>query len=381
VKIVIFGPAYPFRGGIAQFSGVLATSLRRAGHDVTLVNFRKQFPKFLFPGTSQFDESPQALKLDSVRTFTLWSPLSWWRTAREIKRANAELILCAWWMPFFGAGYWAVARLMGAKQRSRLCYLLHNVIPHERRIGDLQFSRLALGSATRYLALSQAEEREMRAQFPAVAADRIYYSPHPIYDCYAKFDGSSAEARAKLKIDARKLLLFFGFVREYKGLDILLRALPEVRKRDPEVKLAIVGEFYQDRGIYERLIDETGARDAVIVKDSFVGGDEVGVWFAAADCVVLPYRSATQSGIIPVAYALGTPVITTNVGGLGEVVQDGAAGFVVPPEDSAALAGAVARFYAAGGRAAFEANVQREAHRFSWEGMVETIERIAKDAV
>lgn len=379
MKIAILGPAYPFRGGIAQFSGVLARSLKAAGHDVTLINFKKQFPKLLFPGTTQFDESPQALKLDSVRVFTLWNPLTWLATARAIKRVQPDLILFAWWMPFFGSGYWAVARLLGAHYRKKLCYLLHNVIPHERRPGDLFFSKLALRTPRAYLTLSRAEEREIHKWFPAIPAECIYYSPHPVYDNYTKFAGSQGEARAQLQIKAKRLLLFFGFVREYKGLDTLIKAMPAILQNDPDVQLAIVGEFYQDRKRYDDLIDSLHVRDSIILHEGYVGGDDVGRWFAAADVAILPYKSATQSGIIPIAYALTMPVITTNVGGLPEVVSEGKTGFTVPPDDPPALAQSVQRYFAMGGRPVFETHVAAGAFAFSWEAMVEKLQTIVDD--
>ncbi|HEY3294095.1 MAG TPA: glycosyltransferase [bacterium] len=379
MKIVILGPAWPFRGGIAQFSGVLSKALMTAGHDVALVNFRKQFPKILFPGKTQFDDSPDALKVESERVFTAWNPLAWLRTARTIKRHKPDLILVMWWMPFFAAGYWAVAKLLGPAYRGRIGYLLHNVVPHEKRPGDMFLSRLALGTAHYYLLLSRTEEGEMRRIFPDVSDDRIAYSPHPVYDCYLPFDGPPQDARRETDLPADgKLLLFFGFVRRYKGLDLLLRALPHIRRSHPDVKLVVVGEFYEKREEYDKLLVELDIADAVIVRDGYCPSDMVGKYFAAADAVVLPYRSATQSGIIQVAYALGTPVITTNVGGLGEVVTDGMTGLIVPPEDVTALSAAVERYYAMGGRDVFSGAVRREAKRFSWEALAKTIEERMK---
>lgn len=379
MKFVIVGPVYPFRGGIAQFSGVLTTALRKAGHEVVLINFRKQFPKLLFPGKTQFDDSPHALKLESKRVFTLWNPWTWIRSARAIRDEQPDLILFAWWMPFFGLGYWAVARLLGSAYRQRICFLLHNVIPHERRPGDLFFTKRALGTSAHFIALSRAEERELTRLFPTIPAAKVHYSPHPIYDNYLKYTGTQAEARQYLGIKAPRLLLFFGFVREYKGLDTLIRALPEIVENDPDIQLAIVGEFYQERKIYDQLIDGLMMRDSIIIHEGYVGGHDVGCWFAAADVVVLPYRSATQSGIVPIAYALDMPVITSNVGGLPEVVVEGKTGFTVPPEDPHALALAVAAYFNAGGRPVFEPNVTAEAFNFSWESLVNKMQAIVDE--
>jgi len=374
MKIVLLGPAYPFRGGIAQFSGVLSRALKEAGHEVALVNFKKQFPKLLFPGKTQFDDSPDALRVESERVFTAWNPLSWLRTAQAIRKHKPDLVLVMWWMPFFAAGYWAVAKALGKAYRTRIGYVLHNVMPHEKRMGDVFMSRLALGTARYYLLLSRAEVEEMRRLFPRVVPSRIAYSPHPVYDCYPEFSGTQAEARKAVGQPLNgKLLLFFGFVRRYKGLDLLLRALPAIRAKHPDVRLMVVGEFYEKREEYDKLMAELGIADAVTIRDAFCPNDRVGAYFAAADVVVLPYRSATQSGIIQVAYALGVPVITTDVGGLGEVVNNGETGLTVPPEDSDAIARAVEQYYAMGGRPVFSEAVRREAGKFTWEALAKTI--------
>jgi D-inositol-3-phosphate glycosyltransferase len=376
VKIVLLGPVYPFRGGIAQFSGVLAQALEKAGHTVTAVNFRKQFPKLIFPGKTQYDDSPQALKIESERTFTAWNPCSWRKTARAIEARDPDLIVAAWWMTFFGPGYWGVAKWLKKKYRSRIVYLLHNVAPHEKRFGDVFLSRLALKTANGYLCLSRAEEALFHRLFPEVSAERVVYSPHPIYDCYTKFEPGQAAARQKLGLDTARVILFFGLVRDYKGLDLLLRAMPGILRNEPSTKLVIAGEFYSSRAETDALIKELGIGASVLVHDRYIGADEIGMYFAAADCVVLPYRSATQSGIIQMAFALDTPVITTNVGGLAEVVDDKVNGYLVPPEDPAAVAEAVKKFYAAGGREAFEENVRLKAQSYSWEALVKKLEEL-----
>jgi D-inositol-3-phosphate glycosyltransferase len=374
MKIVLLGPAYPYRGGIAQFLGVLAESLQTAGHEVHVVNFKKQFPRLLFPGKTQYDESPERKPLESARTFVAWNPLSWLRTAKEIARHDPDLILVAWWMPFFGLGYWGTAKALPRKYRNRIQYLLHNVVPHERRIGDLFLSRLALNTSTYYIPLSKAVEKDLFEWFPKIPPSNVKFSPHPIYDCYPPFAGDQTAARQQLELDKNsKLLLFFGFIREYKGLDIVFRAMPSILKNNPGTKLVVAGEFYQDRGKYDDLIQQLNIGDAVIIRDGYITAEAIGTYFAAADCVVLPYRTATQSGIIQIAYALDMPVITTDVGGLAEVVMDGVTGLVVPPENPERIADAVTTFYAKGGRAAFLENIRRERDRYSWHGLVKTI--------
>lgn len=379
MKICIVGPASPFRGGIAQFSNTLAQSLRKSGHDVLLVNFIEQYPRLLFPGQSQFEESPPKLDVPSVRVFTLWKPWTWLSTAKAIRRHHPDLILFAWWFPLFGPGYWGVMKLLGSC-RARIGFLLHNVIPHEKRFGDKRFTRMAFSRSDFFIVQSRAVERDLLSWFPNLKRESIAYSPHPLYDCYPKYAGTAAEARQELGLPAdAPVLLFFGFVRPYKGLDILLRAMPDILRHAPKARLLVVGEFYDPRADYDKQIAELGIAEHVTVRDDYCPADEVGTYFAACDAVVLPYRSATQSGIIQMAYALDTPVITTDVGGLSEVVLDGVTGYVVPPENPPAIAEGARKFFAAGGRPAFVENVRRESRKYSWETFVGVLEKLAHE--
>lgn len=374
LKIVLVGPAYPLRGGIAQYLAVLYTHLVNAGHEVHFVSFIKQFPEWLFPGKTQKETSEHVIDVSPVAKFAPLGMRSWRRTSREIARHDPDLVIFKWWMPFFGPGYWAVQRWLRKHTRARVLYVVDNVIPHEHRPGDKILTQLAFSQTDYFIAQSRAVETDLFTWFPKMDKGCVVMCPHPIYDCYPAFEGGSAEARRKLGLTPDEpVLLFFGFVREYKGLRTLLDALPQMRKRHPGLKLLVVGEFYESRSVYDNKISELGLKDAVVIRDDYVPNEEVGVYFAAADCVVLPYRTATQSGIIQVAYALNLPVISTDVGGLGEVVVNGETGYLVPPNDPAALAEAVGKFYAAGGRAAFSENVAQARARFSWDGLIETI--------
>lgn len=379
MNIVLVGPAYPLRGGIAQYLAILYERLRAAGHDVRFVSFSKQFPEWLFPGKTQLESSKDVIDVHPVPRFDPLCPRSWRKTGRAIVDFAPDIVVFKWWMPFFGPGYWAVQRYVRKHSRARIVYILDNVIPHERRLGDKALTRLACGAADGFVAQSRAVEQDFYTWFPTVERERVTFAPHPTYDCYPPFPGSQAAARQTVGLpDSAKLLLFFGFVRRYKGLDLLLRALPEIRKKLPDVRVVVVGEFYEPRAEYENLIRELNLADAVIIRDDYCPNELVGTYFAACDAVVLPYRSATQSGIIQVAYALETPVITTDVGGLGEVVIEGVTGFIVPPEDSPALVNAVDAFYGTGGRAAFAEGIRREAGRFSWDGLITAIGGFAR---
>ena len=374
MRIVIVGPAYPLRGGIAQYLAVLYKRLQAAGHEVKFVSFTKQFPEWLFPGKTQLEESKDVIDVEPVARFAPLEPLSWGRTAKEIAAFEPDLVLFKWWMPFFGLGYWATARKVRRLTNARILFIIDNAIPHERRPGDKFLTKLAFSQVDFYVAQSRAVERDLFTWFPNLPREKVTFCPHPIYDCYPAFDGETDKARAELGMPAgAKVLLFFGFVRAYKGLHLLLDAMPEIRKQYPEVILQVVGEFYDVRESYDQKIRELGLEDCVRIRDDYVPNEEVGIYFQAADCVVLPYKSATQSGIIQIAYALEMPVITTDVGGLQEVVEDGVTGYVVPPEQPAALTEAITKFYERGGRNAFIESVQQASRKFSWEGLIESI--------
>jgi D-inositol-3-phosphate glycosyltransferase len=378
MKICLVGPAYPLRGGIAQYLAVLYEKLQAAGHEVKFVSFIKQFPEWLFPGKTQRETSTDVIDVHPVARFAPLGMRSWWRTYKEIAAFNPDVVVFKFWMPFFALGYWAVSRWVRRHTRAKVVFILDNVIPHEHRPGDKLLTKLAFSQVDFHIAQSRAVERDLYTWFPNIDKNTVAFSPHPTYDCYPAFNGTRQQARIALGLPERAIiLLFFGFVRHYKGLDLLLSALPELRKKLPDAHVVVAGEFYEPREDFTKMIRALGIESAVHIFDDYCPNEKVGIYFAASDCVVLPYRSATQSGIIQVAYALDTPVITTDVGGLSEVVFEGITGLVVPPENQTALVNAVERFYQMGGREVFERGIQREAHRFSWEGLVKTIENFA----
>lgn len=359
-RIAIVGPAYPLRGGNALFVAHLYESLR-LDHDVYVVSFRRLYPALFFPGKTQMNVSRDPVKttpsrqiIDSV------NPVTWIRAARWMSRPprRPDLALFVWWNPFFGPCYGVMARLLKRTARCRVAFVCENVVSHENRWADKFLTRFALSAAGSFMVLSGVVARRLQSLFPNVP---IRQAALPVYDCYSQSAVDRDAARRRLGL-TRRTLLFFGYVREYKGLEYLLRALPLV-VREVDAELLIVGEFYDERSKYEDLVDRLGIRDRVTIVGEHVPDEEVGQYFAASDLVVLPYVSATQSGITQVAYAFGLPVVSTDVGGLPEVVRDGETGYIVPSRSETALAGAVVRYFTEGRENELRANVRVEARR------------------
>jgi len=377
-RIALVGPAYPFRGGIAQYLAILYQKLRERGHEILFVSFRKQFPKLLFPGTTQLESSEVRIPVVTVRLFTPWNIWSWWRSARAIREFQPDLVIFKWWMPFFGPGFGTLSRWAKRGSPTKIMYIVDNAIPHEHRIGDKSFTRWAFGPVGYFIAQSRTVWDDMTTLRPDLDGTRMRLIPHPIYDCYDAGRWTKETARNELGISESKILLFFGYIRRYKGLRHLIQALPEIGNRFREdYRLLVVGEFYEGRDDMLQLIKELGLNDRILLVDRYVPNEEVELYFRAADVAILPYESATQSGIVQVAYDFDLPVITTNVGGLPEVVTDGETGIIVPPANSAALADAVTRFFQDGLANRFRNNIITQKVRYSWDPMIQAIEQAA----
>ena len=370
MRIGLLGPAHPLRGGISQYLALLAGELAKS-HEVHYLSLIRQYPSFLFPGQSQIDPSASPLTVPNERLLDPMNPLTWGATAARAKELALDALVYKWWIPFFGPAYAPV--LAGAKKGGAATLMIaDNLVPHEKRPFDGFLTRLVTDRTDGILVMSQAVEDDVHRLLPKMPVERV---PHPVYAQYGAAGRDRPAARKRVGIEG-ELLLFFGFVRHYKGLDVLIEAMPRVLARRP-VTLVVAGEFYEPVEPIQLRIAQLGLSERVRVYDRYLADEEVGDLVAAADCVVLPYRSATQSGVVLVAYAGGCPVISTAVGGLPEVVEDGVTGYLVPPEDPVALADAILKFYDAGGRGAFEAGVARAAERFSWGKVVDGIVRLA----
>ena len=369
---IIVSAAYPLRGGIAHYSALLARTLRER-HRVETITFKRQYPALLFPGSSQEESGPALGESPAPQLIDSINPLNWIRVGEELRRRAPDLVIFNYWMPFFGPCFGTIASRLRRTGSTRVLFLLHNVLPHEQRPFDRAFTRYALRRGDCFIAQSEAVRRDLLSIVPG-ARHRVV--PHPVYSLFGP-PLPREEARRLLGITSERVVLFFGYVRRYKGLDILLDAIARAR-RELDLTLMVVGEFYDDETRYRRLIAELGLTESVRIVSGYVPNDEVARYFSASDVVALPYLSATQSGIAQIAYNFNTPVIATRVGGLAEVIEEGQTGYVVPPADPEALARALVRLFREGRE--FAQTIERTKLSYSWERLRDAIEELAAES-
>ncbi|MCZ6623347.1 MAG: glycosyltransferase [Deltaproteobacteria bacterium] len=368
--ITLVGLTYPFRGGISHYTTMLFKALER-DHRVSLISFTRLYPAFLFPGVTQFDHSRVAFGVQNERIIDTLNPVSWLKAFLKIKRQGCRLVVFQWWSPFFGLCFGTIGHLLRLFTRQKVVFICHNLIPHERHWADRFFSRYALSSADRLIAHSERDAESAKRLLPHVEA---VCNPHPAYGQFHINRPSRSEAQGKLSVEG-KVLLFFGYVRPYKGLQYLLKALPRVLE-ETDVTLLVAGEFYDQKQTYLDLIRSLGLGAQVKVIDRYIPNEEVEVYFTACDVVILPYVSGTQSGIVQIAYSFDKPVICTSVGGLPDVVVEGQTGFVVNPEDPHALARAILAFYGSKGTDDFTDHIAAYKGRFGWDKLIEAITNV-----
>ena len=370
MKIIILGPAWPYRGGIAAFSERLARQYQQEGHEVELVTFTLQYPKFLFPGKTQYSTDPAPEGLSIRRMMSSVNPLSWLRTGCYIRRRRPDLVVSPFWLPFMAPSFGTALRLAKRKGMRRVA-ILHNLIPHEHRFGDKPFARWFVGSNDAFVTLSRSVLEDIDRFDPQRKRPRVY-SPHPLYDHY----GATLERREALQLlglpEDRRYVLFFGFIRDYKGLDLLLDAMADRRLAALGARLIVAGEFYGDPKPYLEQIERLGLGDRVVLHTDFIPDSEVNRYFCAADIVAQPYRSATQSGVSQIAYHFEKPMVVTRVGGLPEIVPDGKAGFVVEPEPQA-IADALVRYFEEDWAQRLAEGVRDEKRKYGWDKMTAAI--------
>ncbi|GAB4293780.1 MAG: glycosyltransferase family 4 protein [Ignavibacteriaceae bacterium] len=363
MKIFIISSAFPYRGGIANFAGLLYTELSK-NHSVTVVTFKRQYPSFLFPGKSQLEPDNHSVKIPSVQLIDSINPVTWYMTAKHILNEKPDLVIFKYWLPFFSPSFGFIAGKL-KKQGIPLACIFHNVIPHERIPGDKILSMYFVRKVDHFITLSESVKNDLSLLVPDKKTLVLF---HPVLSFFGELTDKKI-AKEYLQISAEKLLLFFGIVREYKGLDVLINALSRLSSL-PDLKLLVAGEFYSDKNSYLKLIEKKGLMDKIIVRDNFIPASEVKYYFSAADAVILPYRSATQSGIVQIAMNFRKPVIASDVGGLSEVVKHGITGYIVEKENPQKLADAILNFYENNKERDFVKNVENEVGKYSWSNFV-----------
>ncbi len=375
MRVALLGPTYPFRGGIAHYTTLLARAFAQR-HEVRMVSFRRQYPGLLFPGTTQMDRSAEALRppVEPERIVDSLNPLTWIRAGLRLRALEPEILIVPWWHPYFGPSLGTVARVARRGSVPKRIFLCHNVEPHEATPIDRWFADWGLGAADGFLVHARSEADRLRAR---ARGRPIRAHPHPSYEFFSLGRPTRDQARAALGVEGR-VILFFGYVRPYKGLADLLEAL-RLARPDAWDRLYVVGEFYEPRERYERLLADPAIRGKAVVVDRYVANEEVAPYFAAADVVALPYRSATGSGIAQIAYGAGVPVIATRTGGLEDVVEEGVTGLLVEPSHPPALARAIERFFDEGLGLRLREGVERARSRFTWEGLVEALLSLARE--
>lgn len=373
MNITVVGPAYPYRGGIAHHTMLMVRHLRKR-HTVRFYSFKSQYPRWLFPGKTDLDPSQYPLQEPCEYLLSPLNPLTWLRTAGRIRADKPDILIIPWWVPFWAPAWFAVTRLARVGRALQVLFVCHNVLPHDHAWWNRPLARIALSSGNSFIVHSQQDADHLLSFFPNA---QVRITPLPTYQSVGPTALDPQTARRQLGLEAdQPVLLFFGFVRPYKGLDVLLDALPAIRHEFP-VHLLVVGEIWDDEASFQAQVDQLGVSPHVTFVNQYVPNEDLGRYFGAADVVVLPYRSATQSGVVQLAFGFGKPVITTHVGGLTEAVADKVNGLIVPPEDPSALAEAVFRFYHDDLGTSLTDGVVRQAHRFSWQQLVDTIEELA----
>ena len=373
-KIIIIGPAYPLRGGgMSTFNERLARAFMSEGHTVSIYTFSLQYPSFLFPGTSQYSTEAAPKDLDIKVVINSVNPFNWIKVGNQIKKERPDIIIVRYWLPFMGPCFGTILRHAKKNKHSKVICIADNVIPHEKRTGDKAFTKYFIKPVDAFITMSEkvlADLKLFNQQKPAL------YIPHPLYDNFGE-KIPKEEARKNLGININdRIILFFGFIRKYKGLDILLDAMAILKQTMPGLKLLIAGEFYDDKKSYEEQVERLHIADQLIMRTEFIPDSEIRNFLCAADLVVQPYRNATQSGVTPLAYHFEVPMVVTNVGGLASMVPHGKAGLVAEPT-AASIAQNIETYFQKGADQ-FLPGLAEEKKKYSWQVMTDSILALAK---
>lgn len=369
MKIISIGPSYPYRGGPASFNDRLTQQFYAEGYDVEIFTFSLQYPKLLFPGKTQYTDGPPPKDIKITRMLNSINPFNWIASGLKIKRGKPDILLIRFWLPFMGPCFGTIARIVKSNRHTSVICIFDNVIPHEKRTGDKILTRYFTNSIDGAIVMSKTVMDDLKVFREKIP---VKLSPHPLFDNYGEPVGRSLALTA-LNLDPdESYLLFFGFIRAYKGLDLLIEALADKRLRNRKLKLIVAGEFYEDDTPYKNLIRKLNLENDIIFFDHFIKNNEVTLFFSAADLVVQPYKTATQSGVTQIAFYFEKPMLVTDVGGLKEIVPDGKCGYVVEPKPEF-ISEAIIDFFDNNRKVQFTEGVKLEKEKFSWDKMTEAI--------
>ena len=361
MKIALIGTAYPYRGGIAAFNERLAKELLAEGHQITIHTFKLQYPNFLFPGKTQFSSEEKPKDLNIIRTVNSINPLNWIYKGLSIRKEKYDVVIVPFWLPFMGAALGTIIRLLN-KKNTKILSIAHNIVPHESRIGDEALTSYFTKGVDGFLSMTEKVLNDLKTfdkNKPKVV------SPHPIYDNFGEIEPRK-KSLDSLSLDSSfRYILFFGLIREYKGLDLLLEAYSNQELREKKIKLIIAGEYYSDKSPYIKLIKKYKLDKDIIQVDKFIPDSEVHLYFNACDLVVQPYKSATQSGVTQIAYHFNKPMVVTNVGGLKEMCPDGKVGYVVNPKPNE-IKDAILKFFDHKNSKEMVENIKEIKTQYSW---------------
>ncbi|MGD1044802.1 MAG: glycosyltransferase [Bacteroidota bacterium] len=377
MKIVLIGPAYPIRGGNALFVAYLYESLA-ATNDVQVISYSRLYPGFLFPGVRQTDISGVAIKKHpATHIIDCINPFTWWKAAHHAASANPDMLVFTWWNPFFGFIVRIIASTFKRHTKKPVVIIAENVISHEGRWIDVFLTKIALQTADRFLVLSKVVEEGIKKLYPQI---KVFRSSLPIYDCYQTPEHlTQQQAQQQLGLEGKNVLLFFGYIRQYKGLMNIIEALPLIRKQVSNAHLLVVGEFYDNLQPYFDTIKRLDLGNDITIINEYVANEAVHLYFTAANLAVLPYNEATQSGILSIAYGFAKPVVVTDVGGLAELVDDDKTGFIIPPHDNTKLADSIIRYFKENREQDFSRNIEAKRQENSFSKIRIVFEEIESD--
>ncbi len=381
MRFVIVGTAYPLRGGIAQYVALLHRALVARGHEVKIITFSRQYPKILFPGKTQDEQGGPGIAVEAEQIIDSINPLSWRRAGQRIAEFEPDAVIFKFWLPFFAPAYGVIARtakkiLRKKNKQTKIIFIADNAIPHEKRPGDRAFTNFAFKVVDHFIVQSSAVERDLKSLKPDAAFTRL---EHPVFESFGA-PISQQEARKKLGLEEKdEVLLYFGFIRKYKGIDIAIKAVAQVATMRPNLVLLVAGESYSGEEDYKALANELGVLGThVRFFDQYISNDDVPIYFCAANAALLPYRNATQSGVVQIAYFYNLPVIATNVGGLLEIVINHKSGLIASEATSEAVAMTIQQFFETSLEATLREGINTEKPKYLWSTFAEGIERISR---